>query len=168
MISSRSVIRFGISLVARFPSRKSLRCIAPLKILADGIFNWWSGTADGPLCCRDWRGRWSTYHFCLPLLLPRFQEVGAYFPHASARGCGCARADSVWGSGAAARGRCRRGYRSGLATRKARDLLPLACIGIFVGAPPAQDPFSLLLFSIQGLEPWSRIGYAPLGGSVSC
>jgi hypothetical protein len=107
MISSRSVIRFGISLVARFPSRKSLRCIAPLKILADGIFNWWSGTADGPLCCRDWRGRWSTYHFCLPLLLPRFQEVGAYFPHASARGCGCARADSVRGSGAAARARCR-------------------------------------------------------------
>jgi hypothetical protein len=47
-------------------------------------------------------------------------------------------------------------------------LLPLALEGIFVGAPPAQDAFSPLLLSVQGLESCCQTGDAPLGGKRSC
>ena len=56
--------------------RSSLGMHCSTKNLPEGIFNWRSGTAGGPLYCRDWRGQWSTYHFSLPLLLPRFRLAG--------------------------------------------------------------------------------------------
>src|SRR2546430_8272023 len=51
---------------------------------------------------------------------------------------------------------------SGLATRKAGDLLPLSCKGAFVGTPPTQHAFSLLLLLVQGGETCEWIGDAPL------
>ena len=49
----------------------------------------------------------------------------------------------------------------GVSNQPGHDLLPLSFKGIFVGAPPAQDAFSPLLLSVQGLEPCCRIGDAP-------
>jgi len=49
-----------------------------------------------------------------------------------------------------------------------QDLLPLSLEGIFVGTPPAQDAFSPLLLSVQGIEPYCWIGDTPLGKNVSC
>ena len=57
--------------------------IVPLKILPDGIFNWWSGTPGGSRFGGDWWERWPTDHFSLPLLLARLQEVSSYFLHVS-------------------------------------------------------------------------------------
>jgi hypothetical protein len=48
------------------------------------------------------------------------------------------------------------------------DLLLLSCKGVFVGAPPAQDAFSPLLLSVEGVEHGSRIGNVPLGRKRSC
>jgi len=41
------------------------------------------------------------------------------------------------------------------------DLLPLSFKGVFVGAPPAQDPFSPLLLSVQDVDPAAEPGTLP-------
>src|SRR5439155_4010510 len=48
------------------------------------------------------------------------------------------------------------------------DLFPLSLKGVLVGTPPAQDAFSPLLLSVQGIEPYCWIGDTPLGKNVSC
>ncbi len=92
-------------------------------------------------------GRWSLDHFHLPLLLARFQEVGSYFPHAALK-----RTDLQWliaSRGAALQ------LPEDIAAAPLRidlepgeDLLPFSLKGVLVGTPPAQDPFSPLLFVV--------------------
>src|SRR5579864_3702511 len=53
--------------------------------------------------------------------------------------------------------------RSGLAIKKAGDLLPLPFKGGFLRAPPAQDAFSPLLLLVQGVQHRCRIGCTPRG-----
>jgi len=43
------------------------------------------------------------------------------------------------------------------------DLLSLPFKGVFVGAPPAQEAFSPLLLSVQGVEPCCQIADTPVG-----
>jgi len=100
-------------------------------------------------------------HFSLPLLLDRFQQVGSYFPHAALE-----RADlqGLIASGGAAlqlpKDIAAAPFRIGL--EPGGDLLPLSLKGILVGAPPAQDAFSLLLLVAQGGESCGWIGDTPL------
>ena len=56
----------------------------------------------------------------------------------------------------------------GIGNQPGGDLLTLAFEGGFVGAPPAQHAFSLLLLSLQVIESCSRFGDAPLGRNISC
>ncbi len=56
----------------------------------------------------------------------------------------------------------------GVGDQPGGDLLPLSFKGVFLGTPPAQDPFSPLLLLVQGMEPCCRIGDAPLNGKLSC
>ncbi len=101
------------------------------------------------------------YHFRLPRLLPRFQQGGLDLAHASLQGADLQGLIASWGatlqlpenvSAAALRiGRQPRG-----------DLLPLSLEGVFMGAPPAQHAFSLLLLAVQGLKSCCRAGKAPL------
>ena len=50
----------------------------------------------------------------------------------------------------------------GINYQPGHNLLPLPCKGVFVGAPPAQDAFSLLLLLVQGGESYGWIGDVPL------
>ena len=82
-------------------------------------------------------------------------------------GCGCAMADGVQGRGAASLGKCRRGYRSGLATRQDRICSHSPSKGSCLRTSPAQGAFSLFLLSVLGMEAGCRAGNAPLDGNVS-
>jgi hypothetical protein len=99
----------------------------------------------------NWQGEWSPDHFHLPLLLSSIQEGGSDFPHPTLK-----RAGLQWliVPGEAAlqlqEDIAAAPFRIGL--EPGQDLLPLPRNGVIVGAPPAQYPFSPLLFSVQGLE----------------
>ena len=81
----------------------------------------------------------------------RFPAGGPYFPHPALQGADLQGLISSWGAAlqlpedvAAAP------FRIG--NQPGHDLLPLSFKGVFVGAPPAQHPFSPLLLSVQGLQ----------------
>src|ERR1700686_5088405 len=99
--------------------------------------------------------------FCLPLLLNGFQQIGSYFPHATLKG---ADLQGLIATGGAAlqlpEDVSATSFRIG--NQPGEDLLPLSLKRVFVGAPPAQEPFSPLLLSVQGLESCCRIADTPL------
>ena len=90
-------------------------------------------------------------HFGLPLLLNRFEEIRPYLPHASLE---CADLQGLIASWGAAlqfpENITAAPFRIGL--EPGEDLFPFSLKGVFVGTPPAEDPFSSLLLAVQGLE----------------
>ena len=105
-------------------------------------------------------------HFSLPLLLNGFQQVGSYFPHPALQGA------DLYGlippRGASLQLPENVAATSfGIGNQPGEDLLPLPFKRVFVGAPPAQDAFSSLLLSVQGLESCCRIGDASLDRKLS-
>jgi hypothetical protein len=98
---------------------------------------------------------------------PAFPRGGLVFSACRAGACGFVMADSVRGA-AAALPEDVAAAPFGIGNQPGQDLLPLSRKGIFMGTPPAQDPFSPLLLSGQGVEPSCRIGDTPLGKNDSC
>ena len=105
-------------------------------------------------------------HLFLPLLLARFQEVSSYFPHSTleradlqgliaARGAALQLPENVAAT------------PLGVGNQPGEDLLPFSLKGVFVGAPPAQHPFSPFLLAVQGLESCCWIGSLPLFRKLS-
>ena len=99
-------------------------------------------------------------HFILPLLLPRFQQEGSYFPHAALERADLQRLIASWGETLQ--------FPENVATapfgigkQPGHDLLPHSRKGVFVGTPPARDAFSPLLLVVQGMESCRWIGCAP-------
>ena len=86
-------------------------------------------------------------HFLLPLLLPRFYQVGPYFSHPPAVGCGLAMAESVQGSDAATPGRGRRCSVEGwlLTKRRSAHTLPQRDLCAYVVSPTKKRSFCLAL-----------------------
>ena len=105
--------------------------------------------------------------FILPLFLPRFQQVGSYFPHPSLQ-----RADLQWwiASGGEAlqlpKDVTAAPFRIG--KHPGDDLLPLSSKGVFVGAPPVQHLFALHLILVLCMKHCWRIGDAAIARNVPC
>ena len=91
-----------------------------------------------------------------------FQQVGSYFPHASLEGADLQRLIASGGEALQLPEDVpTASFRIG--NQPGHDLLPLSFKGVFLGTSPAQDAFSPLLLSVQGMESCCRIGDAPLG-----
>ena len=99
-------------------------------------------------------------HFCLPLLLNGFQQIGSYFPHAALE---CANVQRLIASGGAALQLPEdvAATALGVGNQPGHDLLPLSFKWVFLGTSPAQDTFSPLLFLVQRVEHCCRVGDAP-------
>ena len=96
----------------------------------------------------------------MPGLLNSFQQIGSDLAHASLKG---ANLQGLIASRGAAlqlpKDVAAAPFRIGL--EPGEDQLPLSFKGVFVGTSPAQDPFSPLLLSVQGLESCCWIGDIP-------
>jgi hypothetical protein len=106
------------------------------------------------------------HDFILPLFLPRFQQVGSYFPHPALQGTNL---QGLIASGGAALQLPEDVATApfGIGRQPGKDLLPLSLKGVFVGAPPAQHAFSPLLLAVQGLESCWWSGSIPLFRKIS-
>jgi hypothetical protein len=81
--------------------------------------------------------------------------------HPTAFGYGFARGESVRGTGAATLGTCRRCSVGGEQPERHMICSHSPSKGSCLCAPPAQGPFSPLLFAVEGVEPCCRIGDTP-------